>query len=209
MQERIELRPAVRFPSDSRAPDWSRVPQRGHGVQFYRSDNELLRLLTRYVGSALVGGDVALVVATRSHRRGLERRLATRGLDVSIARRENRYLACDPAAMIDKFVRLGRVDVESARHAIRTVLTRACAVRRADGPLRVFAFGEMVALIAEEYGAVEALTLEEVWNSHAAEFNFTLCCAYPMAMFGPGQAAPFIRICGLHSHVFHATDRGV
>ena len=201
MQERIELRPPVRFPSDSRAPDWSRVPQRGHGVQFYRSDNQLLRLLTRYVGSALVGGDVALVVATRSHRRGLERRLATRGLDVSIARRENRYLACDAAAMIDKFVQLGGVDVDRARYAVRPLLARACAVRRADGPLRVFAFGEMVALITAD----EAIKLEEVWNSLAAEFNFTLCCAYPMAMFGPPHAAPFVRICGMHTHVFHAT----
>src|SRR5581483_5018346 len=201
------MRPGVRFLSDAAAPDWSRVPPCGHGVQFYRDDDQLVRLLARYVGSALIGGDVALVVARRRHRTALDRRLAARGLDVAVARREGRYITADAQKMIDAFLVDGRVDAAAARGAVLELLNRAAAASDGDGgPAQVFAFGEMVSLLVEQGGPDQAIRLEEVWNSLLASHNFTLCCGYRMADFSARHAAPFVRICAMHSHVFHAPD---
>ena len=53
-------------------PDWTLVGHRGHAVQFYENDGFLIELLSRYVGSALVAGDSAIVVVTPRHREALE-----------------------------------------------------------------------------------------------------------------------------------------
>ena len=177
-------------------------------MQFYHDDAELLRVLTRYVGTALVGGDVAIVVATGPHRIALDHRLAARGLDVSVARGEGRYVTIDAQTLLDTFLIAGRVDTRKALGVVGEVLTRACSMQNVDGgPAHVFAFGEMVALVTAQRDPEEAVRLEEVWNTLGNAYDFTLCCGYPMATFSPRHAAPFVRICGLHTHVFHASHR--
>ncbi|HZP47482.1 MAG TPA: MEDS domain-containing protein [Vicinamibacterales bacterium] len=195
--------------SDSGSADWSRIPPQGHAVQYYRSDEELLRLLTRYVGSALVSGDVAVVIGTRAHRTALDRRLAARGFDVTIARGEGRYISLDAQATLDRFVSdTGEIDGLRAHTVISELLDRASGVVAADGgPARVFAFGEMVALLVAQRRADAAIALEEVWNTLATIYAFTLACGYPMSVFTARHAASFVRICGQHTHVFHASDR--
>ena len=180
------------------------MPPRGHAVQFYNTDDQLLRLLTRYVGTALVGGDVAVVVATRSHLWALEQRLASRGLDVVVARRERRFVTADAHAMLDELLTDGRVDEEKAEAVIGALL-RPHHNLYGDGELlHVFVFGELVTLLSAQCGAEEAVRLEEIWNDLAGAHEFTLCCGYPMSVFTHRDAAPFVRICGLHSNVFHA-----
>ena len=206
MKPRIDFRPHTRFVSDSTAADWSRVPSRGHGVQFYYTDDQLLRLLTRYAGMALVGGDAAVVIATDAHLEALEERLAARGLDVSIARREGRLVAADARKVLDEQLIGGCVDESKAQATLEGLIGRARAGANADGdPMRVFVFGEVVALLAAQHAPEEALRLEELWNALSGVHAFTLCCGYPMAIFGQHHAASFVRLCATHSHVFHAS----
>lgn len=209
MEKRIDFRPRVKTVSDSVVADWARVPVGGHGVQFYHTDEQLLRRLTRYVGTSLVGGDVAIVVATRLHLATLERRLAARGLDLSVARGEGRYVTADAQTMLEQLLTDGCVDEPKALSVLNALIRGVCGRLNADGePVRVFAFGEMVALLAAQEGHEEAVRLEELWNTLSGVYTFTLCCGYPMSVFGPRHAAPFVRICGTHSHVFHASPYG-
>ena len=206
MKMRTESAHTGSFVSSSATSDWSRIAERGHGVQFYNGDRELLRLLVRYVGTALIGGDVAIVVATTAHRLGLEQQLAARGLDVAIPRAQGRYVAADAQALLDAFLVDGRVHQEKALAALDALLARVATVVSEDGnPARIFAFGEMVALLAARSGPEEAIRLEQLWNRLSASYAFTLCCGYPMTSFSPTYPAPFVRICALHSDVFHAT----
>ena len=75
--------------------DWTSIGPKGHAVQFYPTEGHLLDLLARFIGTALVTGDVGIVIATREHRDGLARRLKSRGFEVAVARRQGRYLALD------------------------------------------------------------------------------------------------------------------
>jgi MEDS: MEthanogen/methylotroph, DcmR Sensory domain len=205
MKMRTDIAHSGSFVSSSATSDWSRVAARGHGVQFYNTDSELLRSLVRYVGSALVGGDITIVIATVGHRRALERQLAARGLDVAVPRAQRRYIAADAQATLDAFLVEGRVHEERALETLDSLLNGVAGVAGEDGnPARIFAFGEMVALVAARSGPEEAIRLEQIWNRLNALYGFTLCCGYPMTSFSPRHAAPFVRICALHSNVFHA-----
>ena len=63
----------------------------------------------------------------------------------------------------------------------------------------------MVALLWAEGRIDAALQLEEMWNRLAEIYSFSLCCAYPMSGFlGNPHAAPFLKICAQHTHVFPA-----
>src|SRR6185436_13583494 len=101
-----------------RPPDWSSIGACGNAVQFYPSDGHLLDLLSRFVGTALVTGDVAIVIATKEHRDGLAARLKGRGFNLSIARRQGRYIALDAAATLAQISRDGRPDEARFREVV-------------------------------------------------------------------------------------------
>jgi DcmR-like sensory protein len=179
--------------------DWSSVGPRAHAVQFYPNDGYLLDLLTRFAGTALVTGDIAIVIATKAHRDGLAKRLRTRGLHISVPRHEGRYLALDAETMLGKFMRDGKPNRELFQGVIGEVIERAAAAvpRR-----RIFAFGEMVAVLWQQGKHESSVQLEQMWNGLAREHEFSLCCAYPIDGFSNRDAAPFMKICAQHSHVF-------
>src|SRR4051812_8322779 len=75
-----------------------------HVVQFYETDAFLVEALVRYVGGALGGGDVAIVIATEPHRAALEERLDALGIDVALARRQDRLVVLDALATLSTFM---------------------------------------------------------------------------------------------------------
>jgi hypothetical protein len=181
------------------AGDWLSSGAQGHAVQFYPTDGHLLDLLTRFIGTALVTGDVGIVIATKAHRDGLAKRFKSRGLNVNVAREQGRFVSLDAAATLSRFMVDGRPDESRFRDVIGALLQEVAS--RGERK-RIAAFGEMVALLWAEGGAESALELEEMWNTLATEQAFCLCCAYPMSGFGNRHAAPFMKICAQHSHVF-------
>ena len=188
-------------------PDWTLVGHRAHSVQFYENDAFLIELLSRFVGASLVTGDSAIVVATPRHREALAECLRALGFNLTVPLNRKRYVPFDAAATLAQFMKGGRPDpvlfndmmgpvIEDARDAART------------GRGRIVAFGEMVALLWAEGKIDAALELEELWNRLADVYSFSLCCAYPMSGFlGNPHAAPFLKICAQHTHVFPAERR--
>jgi MEDS: MEthanogen/methylotroph, DcmR Sensory domain len=170
-------------------------------VQFYQTDGHLLDLLTRFIGTALVTGEVAVVVATKVHRDGLAKRFKARGLDVGVSRKEGRFVSLDAAATLSRITIGGRPDAGRFHDVVGALMQKVAPLGERR---RVAAFGEMVALLWAEGRVEAALELEEMWNELAKEHAFCLCCAYPMSGFGNRHAASFMKICAQHSHVFTA-----
>jgi len=182
--------------------DWPASGECGHAVQFYEADGQLLDLLVRFVGTALVTGDGALVIATQAHRDGLDKRLKTNGLDLSVPRLQGRFMALDAAATLDKISSNGAIDARLFQEMIGGLIDdidRACG--RGERP-RVAVFGEMVALLWAQGRGASVIQLEQQWNDLAARHRFSMCCAYPMQAFGNRHAASFVKICAQHSRVF-------
>lgn len=178
---------------------------RTHKVQFYDDDAFLLDELSQFIGSALLSGDVAIVVATPEHREGLAERLQARGLDIARALGQGRYVALDAAETLLKFMRDGQPDRARFTDVVGSIIEGATSVvGRSERP-RAAVFGEMVALLWAEGKPDAAIQLEELWNELAGTFAFDLRCAYPMSLFHQSDdGAPFGRICETHSHVLPA-----
>ncbi len=151
-----------------RPPDWSSIGASGHAVQFYPTDGHLLDLLSRFVGTALVTGDVAIVVATREHRDGLAARLKGRGFNLNVARRQGRYISLDAAATLEKISRDGIPDEALFREVVGGLMAKLHA--RGERP-KISAFGEMVALLWAAGRPEAAIRLEQMWNVLATEYR--------------------------------------
>jgi PAS domain S-box-containing protein len=177
-----------------------------HVVQFYGEDESLLDALTRFTGGALGAGDAAIVVATSSHREGLTHRLKARGLDITRAAREGRYVSLDAVEALSKFMVHGWPDAARFADFIGGVVARAAAAAKGDkGSVAIF--GEMVAILWAEGKSEAAIQVEQFWNDLHQEHAFSLLCAYPIAAFNRTEhEEPFLRICARHSGVVPMED---
>jgi hypothetical protein len=119
-----------------------------------------------------------------------------------VARRQSRYIPLDAKKTLRRLMRDTWPDATQFKKVIGGLIERVTAA--AGQPPRVYAFGEMIALLCAEGRLDAAVRFEELWNELAQTTPFSLCCAYPMTGFSEGSAAPFMRICAQHSHVFPA-----
>ena len=179
--------------------DHSRVS--GHSVQFYENEAFLVDGLSPFIGSAIVSGDSAIVIATRCIRDSLSASLQKQGLDIQLASRQGRFLSLDASESLARFMVGGEPDPALFREVIGTLIDQAST--RADGrKSRVAVFGEMVALLWAEGNRSAALALEKLWNDLAKTHAFHLHCAYPMHLFSQTQDShELTSICSEHSPV--------
>jgi signal transduction histidine kinase len=171
-----------------------------HSVQFYEDDAVLLEGLSRFIGSALVAGDAAVVIATKPHRDGLEKLLRSRGLDVDLVAGQGRYVSMDAAEALSEIVVDGQPDEERFTRLVGELIARATS---SDGRrTRVAAFGEMVALLWAEGKHEEAVRLEQLWSDLVRAAPIHIHCAYPMSLFSRvDDGEPLERICAEHTCV--------
>lgn len=73
-------------------------------VQCQRKDTSLLDELASLIGSTLRAGEAAVVIATKTHRKGLERRLLARGVDLAILRKRDCYISLDVDRALSAFM---------------------------------------------------------------------------------------------------------
>jgi signal transduction histidine kinase len=172
-----------------------------HSVHFYEEDSFLLDSLSQLIGTALVAGDTAIVVATAAHRDGLAKRLKAQGLDLEMIARLGRYCTLDAAETLHTFMLNDAPDTTLFNVFTGHFLSSVRAAAK-GGSQRLVLFGEMVNLLWSEGKIEAALKLEQLWNDLARTHAFQLHCAYPMKSFDceeHGQA--FLNICAEHSHV--------
>jgi PAS domain S-box-containing protein len=173
----------------------------GHVVQLYTHDGFLIDVLSRFIGGALAAGDAAVVIATKSHRIELERRLSAHGLDTDKAAMQGRYVILDASETLPKFMVNGSVDETRFNDIIGGVLTQVrSAINNEERGVAVF--GELVALLWAEGKPQEAIRVEQLWNDLAKSHSFSLLCAYPISGFSDERhIEPFLKMCGEHSGV--------
>ena len=180
-----------------------------HAVQFYQDEHLLIEELTRLIGTSLVSGDAAIVVATKPHREALERSLAARGLNTDSATAEGRYVALDVAEVLAQIMRGQMPDPEQFATILGGTIAKAQAASIAAEPCTVI-FGEMVAILWTEGKVEAAIRIEELWNSLAEQHSFSLRCAYPMDGFHQdAHGELFMKVCAAHSAVLPMGTRGL
>ena len=181
------------------APDshWSTMSDTDHFVQFYESDGFLLNSLSGFIGSAIKANDAAIVIATETHRQGLDELLLANGVDLTEARSRGQYIALDAADTLSQFMVDGSPEPKRFKDVLGGIIASVT-----DGRARVRAFGEMVALLWAQGNHAGAIQLEQMWNELQNAHSFSLFCAYPMNGFGGEKFfASHVDVCTAHSRV--------
>ncbi|HTV56240.1 MAG TPA: PAS domain S-box protein [Terriglobia bacterium] len=185
----------------SPVPNRLNPPGPAHAVQFYKDEEFLLDLLSRFIGTALGAGESAVVISTKPHVEGLEMRLAARGLDIGVIHETGRYIVLDAAKTLSDFMVNGLPDALRFADVVGTQIARAGANAQVqDGAVALF--GEMVALLWASGKHEAAIELEKLWNDLGQKYRFHLRCAYPLADFNrTDDTGLFLKICAEHSSV--------
>ena len=171
-----------------------------HTVQFYEEDSFLLDSLTKLIGTTLMAGDVAFVVATAAHREGLAQRLKALGLDLEVSARLGAYCGFDAAETLSGFMVNGVINANLFLSFTKYILSSVRPAANGKRPRVVF-FGEMVALLLAAGNIDAALKLERLWNELAHSHSFQLYCAYPMKIIGQQGRQAFLDLCAEHTHI--------
>ena len=174
---------------------------RNHEVVFYSADAGLLDDLTRFIGTALEARNVAVVVATKSHRDSLLLRLQAHGLDMDAAVEEGRYIALDAADALSTFMLRNSPDpVRFLKVLGDLISTAAKAVKGKEA--RVAIFGEMCHLLWTQGKAEAAIQVEKLGNQLAKRYAVDILCGYDVGKVQGGMDSHiFQRICAEHSAV--------
>src|SRR5947209_14618696 len=127
----------------------------GHGVQFYRRDEELSETATTFLADGIRQGGVSIVIATEAHIAAFDAALAQAGIDPAQARENGALVSMDAAATAARFTMDGRFDTAAFFHTAARLVRSAAA---AGGPVR--AFGELVSQLWEAGDVIGAVALE-------------------------------------------------
>ena len=168
-----------------------------HAVLFYAGDGELAGKVSGHLLGALRQGGAAIVIATPAHRRMIAEWLAQTGFDVPAAEAAGTYVALDALETMTRFM------VSDWPNAASFWLTISPLIRRAaDTGAPVCVFGEMVALLWD-FGQVNAaIEVEAMWNELAAQYPFSLLCAYPVGSVGGNEHQDALaEVCRIHAAV--------
>ena len=196
--------PSCDAPSLASVAQYSSHDQSQHAVQFYQEDEAFLAALSRLIATALGSGDAAIVIATEAHLQGLAQRLNARGVSLTKAARDNRYIALDAVETLSNIMVGGQPHKTRFSDLVGGLLKRIKPVIEGERP-PVTIFGEMVAVLWAAGNVEAALDLEQLWNDIAKKHSFSLRCAYPMSGFRREETSePFLRICAEHSAIIPA-----
>src|SRR5579864_5992087 len=167
-----------------------------HVVKFYADDRDLTSVVVAYLGAALVAGEAVIVIAAPRHREAFRTGLASIGVDIEAAARDDRLYPVDAEET------LSRIMVGGAPDPVAFDAVVGSLVRRAGATRGVRAYGEMVALLWDAGNVVGAIDLERLWNRLQQETSFSLLCAYASAAADALDGGDgFSEICRLHSEV--------
>jgi signal transduction histidine kinase len=179
-----------------------------HAVQFYYDDRFLIEALSDFVLGALEGGRCAVVVATQEHRFDCAERLREKGVDLTQAIEQGRYVAMDASDTLERFMVNGSPDPKVFAEILSDIISTssACVIPESNNAkAKVAIFGEMVALLLERGQIRAALRLEQLWNELSKHHSFELLCAYRISSFDRATHRElFQRICAEHDVVIPA-----
>ena len=149
-----------------------------HKVQFCSDDSVFLEGVSLFIGGALKAHNPAIVMATKSHREGLVRRLNQAGVDVDSAIQHRTFVLLDAAEMLSTVMANGVPDCDRFSEGLTGLIETAAKTVRTDSP-RVAIFGECVGLLYAEGNLDAALSLEKAGNDMLKTHNIHILCSYP------------------------------
>ena len=168
----------------------------GHDVQFYDTEDFLVREVARFLAEGIRAGQPLIIIATQAHRKQFASGLRALGFDADEYYFGSEAIWLDARDTLNAFMEGGMPNRDRFDATLGVVFEHVIGKRTY---LVARAYGEMVDLLWKDGNAEGAIALEEMWNALAARYSFTLLCAYAMDDFHKEEhAASFQRVCAQH-----------
>src|SRR5687767_5755258 len=93
--------------SETFAPEqisWEDLGRCDHFVQFYESEPSLQQSVARFVCAGFPNGEVAVIIATKAHREGIEIEISNAGFDLLKLKSNGRLVMLDAAETLASFM---------------------------------------------------------------------------------------------------------
>jgi hypothetical protein len=167
-----------------------------HAVHFYEDDAFLIDNVAHFAKTGLERGETVIVVATEDHRLDLKARLMAQNVIGLSSPADARYLTLDAASTLSLFMLNDWPDERLFLKVIGQIISSSAH----DRPVRIY--GEMVAVLWAQGKQKAAIRLEQLWNTLAAQQEFSLLCGYPASEFEHTESVSALEeVCACHTHV--------
>lgn len=154
---------------------WFTKPGVNHAAQFYADELSLGACALEYVYEGLRRREICVVIATPEKLIALQKGLRRRGVDISTALADGRYITCDAEGLLAEFMDDREVDARQFNESVAKLIQNVTQAKR---PVRVF--GEMAALLRQQKNPAALLQLEHAFDDLLRSYRFSLYCAYPV-----------------------------
>ena len=175
-----------RFVSGSVRPLLEPVPTmpvrraaRCHEVEFRSNATSLWDSLAGSLERALRADCTVILVAEAPNRDAVHRTLQSRGVDMTRAAAEGRYVSLDVAETLAAFMVNGRLDEARFWESVTDLGATALKASTRNDP-RVVACGECAPVLWRNGQAAAALRLEQLWDELANTQNVDVLCGYSL-----------------------------
>jgi hypothetical protein len=173
-----------------------------HRLHLFDTPESLAATVSAFFVEGYKAGGNLLIVAKPRHRAAILSSLQAAGCFAEGTKGRQRLVALDAAEILERIMRRGSID----RGLFETVVARLVG-RLAAATGKLWIYGELVELLAEQEDFGGAVRLEEMWNELAAVCPFTLLCGYSSAHFTPSASRPALQdICSTHTQSAASPD---
>lgn len=167
-----------------------------HFVQFFDSNESRHDAVAGFLSEGHRRGAPLVVIARPSNLAPILERLegSVGALQAHIA--DGRVIALDAIATLTRISRNGSPDASHFEDRLASVFTHTSRHGR------IYAFGEMVDILAERGEFHDAIRLERLWNGLFARIDLTFLCGYAAAHFVSHGAQEALRqVCTAHATI--------
>jgi hypothetical protein len=189
---------------------WGEIAPCDHVLQIYESDDVMMDSLEAFVTTGLKNKESVIIIATKEHLKGLNRRLILHGFDLKELQKDNQFIPLDAEEALELFMINNWPDEARFTRMVESLILRA----QGKGKRKVRAYGEMVAILWAKGLNGATVHLEHLWNNFCETELFCLFCAYPKSGFTQDANESIHHICSSHNrlldgyrksttHVFH------
>jgi len=175
-----------------------------HDVAFYPNDESFIHGFASFAKSALRAGNPVVVVASKSHRTGILRRLRNESVDVDSAIQRGLFIEADAAEVLSTFMENAMPVANRVEAAANRLIAKA--VQASSGhSSRIAICGELAPTLLAEGKTDAAMIVESYFDAVVRAHNLDVLCGYVLDTFPPERQRRIVdRICAEHSAVHMA-----
>jgi len=181
---------------------WGDLAFCDHVLQVYDNDELYIDAFAGFISTGLHLGDCCVVIATEAHRKALDKKLASLGIDFDSVKADDSYISVDVHDTLSQFMVDGLPDERLLGQTMSTLFEKGFKAKRL-----IRAGGEMSPVLLAQGNSKAAVILERLTNKVLETSPFSVFCGYSRTGFANGEDKILQHVCAAHSKSISGSKR--